>query len=104
MATSGENYWPPTGRTSWPLTLPRRNRPVHLSTDPQKRCFQLEFEIPSLNQMTFGRFLPPGCSPTIREPAQFAAGFVYRLYEASAASYSLFGTEVVCDERGNLRR
>ncbi|MBP1053826.1 DUF559 domain-containing protein [Rhodococcus qingshengii] len=20
MATSGENYWPPTGRTSWPLT------------------------------------------------------------------------------------
>ena len=22
MATSGENYWPPTGRTSWPLTLP----------------------------------------------------------------------------------
>ncbi|MFB9785465.1 integrase core domain-containing protein, partial [Rhodococcus baikonurensis] len=19
-ATSGENYWPPTGRTSWPLT------------------------------------------------------------------------------------
>ena len=21
MATSGENYWPPTGRTSWPLTL-----------------------------------------------------------------------------------
>lgn len=70
----------------------------------KKRCFQLEFEIPSLNQMTFGRFLPPGCSPTIREPAQFAAGFVYRLYEASAASYSLFGTEVVCDERGNLRR
>ena len=22
MATSGENYWPPTGRTSWPLTSP----------------------------------------------------------------------------------
>ncbi|MBP1053932.1 hypothetical protein J6397_27595 [Rhodococcus qingshengii] len=21
MATSGENYWPPTGRTSWPLTM-----------------------------------------------------------------------------------
>ena len=21
MATSGENYWPPTGRTSWPLTV-----------------------------------------------------------------------------------
>lgn len=21
MATSGENYWPPTGRTSWPLTI-----------------------------------------------------------------------------------
>jgi ABC-type transport system involved in cytochrome c biogenesis permease subunit len=20
VATSGENYWPPTGRTSWPLT------------------------------------------------------------------------------------
>ncbi len=69
----------------------------------KKRCFQLEFEIPSLNQMTFGRFLLPG-SPIIREPAQFAAGFVARLYEASAASYSLFGTEVVCDERGNLRR
>lgn len=70
----------------------------------KKRCFQLEFEIPSLNQMTFGRFLPPGFSPIIREPAQFAAGFVYRLYEASAASYSLFGTEIVCDERGDLRR
>ena len=23
MATSGENYWPPTGRTSWPLTAQR---------------------------------------------------------------------------------
>jgi hypothetical protein len=22
VATSGENYWPPTGRTSWPLTPP----------------------------------------------------------------------------------
>jgi len=25
VATSGENYWPSTGRTSWPLTLFRRN-------------------------------------------------------------------------------
>ena len=57
-----------------------------------------------VNQMTLGRFLLPGGGPIVREPAQFAAGFVYRLYEASAASYSLFGTEVVCDERGNPPR
>ncbi|MFI7166560.1 hypothetical protein ACIBM3_29285 [Rhodococcus erythropolis] len=69
----------------------------------KQRCFRLEFEIPSVNQMAFGRFLLPG-SPIIREPAQFAAGLVYRFYEASAASYSLFGTEVVCDEKGNPPR
>lgn len=27
MATSGENYWPPTGRTSWPLTAAVVNPP-----------------------------------------------------------------------------
>ncbi len=30
MATSGENYWPPTGRTSWPLTVEVLVASMHL--------------------------------------------------------------------------
>ncbi len=33
MATSGENYWPPTGRTSWPLTsTPRPGHELGIRT------------------------------------------------------------------------
>ena len=67
----------------------------------EQRYFQLEIEIPSTNQMTFGRFFLPGGGPLVREPTQFAAGLVSWLYEASAASYSLSGTEVLGEEVEN---
>lgn len=38
MATSGENYWPPTGRTSWPLTFVATFVGADIPTDPQDSC------------------------------------------------------------------
>lgn len=40
----------------------------------KQQCFQAEFEIPNLNQMTFRRCLLPGCSPIIREPPRLPRG------------------------------
>lgn len=47
MATSGENYWPPTGRTSWPLTLARvENRRV----GPMRDDIQVRL-VPAVEQL-----------------------------------------------------
>lgn len=37
MATSGENYWPPTGRTSWPLTWGNAQNEDQIGDDVQTR-------------------------------------------------------------------
>ncbi len=57
----------------------------------KKRCFHLEFEIPSLNQMTFGRFLLPGGGPIVREPGQFAAGCFHHGEEDDSFAQALRG-------------
>ncbi|WP_336873902.1 WhiB family transcriptional regulator [Rhodococcus qingshengii] len=38
MATSGENYWPPTGRTSWPLTAVRPAKRVCAGCEVRVDC------------------------------------------------------------------
>lgn len=68
----------------------------------KKRCFHLEFEIPSVNQMTFSRFLLPGGGPIVRDPAQFAAGFVYRLYEARQHRIRCSGRKLYATREGTF--
>lgn len=62
----------------------------------RQRCYRIELEFPTDDYMAGGRFLLPGGMVPIREPAQFAAGLVWMLYERSAVSSSLFGVECEC--------
>ncbi|WP_051637658.1 hypothetical protein [Rhodococcus sp. UNC363MFTsu5.1] len=62
----------------------------------RQRCYRIELEFPTDDDMAGGRFLLPGDMVLIREPAQFAAGLVWMLYERSAVSSSLFGVECEC--------
>ncbi|MCA1004096.1 hypothetical protein LCL87_00055 [Rhodococcus hoagii] len=62
----------------------------------RQRCYRIELEFPTDDHMAGGRFLLPGGMVLIREPAQFAAGLVWMLYERSAVSSSLFGEECEC--------
>ncbi|SUH12263.1 Uncharacterised protein [Rhodococcus erythropolis] len=43
MATSGENYWPPTGRTSWPLTELVDDQHPNPGRSQQRDCLLFEF-------------------------------------------------------------
>ena len=54
MATSGENYWPPTGRTSWPLTRALVVKPAPLPS--QRRAP--------------GVLMPAGWYPDQQDPSQ----------------------------------
>lgn len=60
------------------------------------RCYRLEMQFPTDEQMRIGRFILPGDMVLIREPDQFAAGLVSMLFERAAASPALFGTECEC--------
>lgn len=60
------------------------------------RCYRLEMQFPTDEQMRVGRFVLPGGMGLIREPDQFAAGLVAMLFERAAASPALFGTECEC--------
>ncbi|WFR73030.1 hypothetical protein P9209_04150 [Prescottella defluvii] len=62
----------------------------------RQRCNRIELEFPTDDHMASGRFLLPGGMVPIREPAQFAAGLVRKLYERSAVSSALFGVECDC--------
>ncbi|MCB8913885.1 hypothetical protein KUG88_27655 [Rhodococcus rhodochrous] len=61
-----------------------------------RRCYRLEMQFPTDEQMRVGRFFLPGGMMDIREPDQFAAGLVSMLFERAAASLALGGSECVC--------
>ena len=48
MATSGENYWPPTGRTSWPLTAKDEVIRTEVSTKFTRELIESEFVLAGL--------------------------------------------------------
>lgn len=60
------------------------------------RCYRLEVQFPTDEQMRVGRFVLPGGMVLIRDSDQFAAGVVSMLFERAAASPALFGTECEC--------
>lgn len=57
------------------------------------RRYRLELHFPTDEQMRTGRFILPGGMMRISEPDQFAAGLISMLFERSAFSPALFGTE-----------
>lgn len=76
MATSGENYWPPTGRTSWPLT----HVPLQLLEEAGARYLSLPSTSIQLTLVLACLF----CEFSYRSPEQLVAlhAEVGRLYPA----------------------